>query len=118
MLTDPQSITYNSVAKSLVASSRGVDQSEYRLNDAGTLYELRVGHTFKARNRVFARLARTSAVTDPLVPANNILASMTATLTIDFPLFGLAASDANLLGNALVGWASSAQILKMLNGET
>lgn len=118
MLADPQSVTYNSVAKSLPAISRGADNSVYQLNDTGTIYNLQISHAFKKRNRAVVRLTRTSTVTDPLAPANNIAASMTATMTFDFPTFGLQPTDAQLLGNALVAWLTSANILKVVNGET
>lgn len=118
MFADPQSITYNTVAKSLPAVGRTDSQSEYKLNDSGTVYDLILSHQFGKRNRVVARLRRDSFSSDPLVPANNILASMTATLTIDFPLVGLAAADAQLLAKALVGFCSDANLLKLANGET
>lgn len=118
MLADPQSVTYATVAKSLVKSASGPTQSEYRLNDSGTLYLLRTGHSFAKRNRVFARLARDSYVADPLVPANNMYAGMAATLSIDWSPMGLTATDAQNLGKALVAWSSDATLLKLINGET
>lgn len=118
MFTDPQSVTYATVAKSLPAVGRGETQSEYKLNDSGVVYDLVLGHTFARRNRAFARLRRDAFASDPLVPTQNVLASMTATLTVDFPTSGLTATDAQNLANALVAWASSANILKLINGET
>jgi hypothetical protein len=118
MLADPQSVTYSTVAKSLVKASSGVNQSEYRLNDSGTLFVLRTGHTFSRRNRTFARLSRDAYVADPLVPANNMMAGMAATLSIDWSPIGLTATDAQNLAKALVAWASDATLLKLINGET
>lgn len=118
MFADPQSITYNAVAKSLPAIGRTDSQSEYRLNDNGTIYDLTLSHQFGKRNRAVARLRRDSYSSDPLVPAQNILASATATLTIDFPIAGVTASDAQLLAKALVAWLSDANILKLASGET
>jgi hypothetical protein len=118
MFTDPQTITYLTVAKILPTISRGQEISEYKLNDAGTVYALSVGHQFKARNRVFVRLRRDAYAPDPLVPTNNILASATASMTIDFPNIGMLPVDIQGLANALTGFASSANILKMINGET
>jgi len=43
---------------------------------------------------------------------------MTATLTVDFPNFGLTSSDALALAKALRDWATDANILKLVNGET
>jgi len=118
VFADPQSVTYATVAKSLAATGRTADTSEYRLNDSGVLYTLTLSHQFAKRNRVVARLRRDAFVSDPLVPTQNITASMTATLTVDFPTTGLTAADAQNLANALTGWATSTNVLKMLNGET
>lgn len=118
MFADPQSVTYATVAKSLPAVGRSDSQSEYKLNDSGVVYDLVLAHQFKARNRVVARLRRDSFASDPLVPAQNILASATVTLTIDFPNVGLTPVDAQSLAKALIGWCSDANILKLVNGET
>lgn len=118
MFTDPQSVTYNAVAKSLVAISRGDSQSVYQLNDGGVVYNLAISHQFKTRNRAVVRLRRDASATDPLIPAQNILASATATFTIDFPTAGYTPTDIQNLGNALVAWLSSGNVLKVINGET
>lgn len=118
MFADPQSVTYNAVAKSLPAIGRTDVQSEYKLNDSGVVYDLIISHQFKARNRAVVRLRRDAFVADVLVPTQNVAASMTATFTIDFPTTGYTTTDAQNLGNALVGWLSSANILKVVNGET
>jgi hypothetical protein len=118
VFSDPQSVTYATVAKSLPAIGRGEAQSEYKLVDSGVVYDLILGHQFKARTRVFARLRRDSSVSDPLVPANSIPASMTASLTLDFPNAGLTPTDAQALAKALVAWASDANLLKLASGET
>jgi hypothetical protein len=118
MFSDPQSVTYATVAKSLAAIGRGDLSSTYRLDDSGVVYQLSLSHQFKDRRRVVARLQRDAFAADPLVPAQNILASATATLTIDFPKVGATATDAQALAKALVGWASDANILKLAAGET
>jgi hypothetical protein len=118
VFADPQTVTYATVAKSLPAIGRSENQSEYKLNDSGTVYDLILSHQFKSRNRCVARLRRDAFSSDPLVPAQNILASATVTLTIDFPQVGLTATDAQNLAKALVGWLSDANILKLVNGET
>lgn len=118
MLADPQSVTYATVAKTLAAISRGEDSSEYKLNDSGTIYDLILSHSFKTRNRVVARLRRDAYATDPLVPANSVLASQTCTLTMDFPSIGVTAVDAQNLAKALRDFLTDAVILKLANGET
>jgi hypothetical protein len=102
---DPQNLTYATVAKVLPTIGRGAELSEYRLNDAGTVYNLSLSHQFKARNRAVARLRRDAFAADPLVPSQNLLASATATFTIDFPTTGLFGAPA--LANSLT--SSSAQ---------
>lgn len=118
MLADPQSVTYNTVAKSLVKTQSGVNQSEYRLNDSGTLYLLRAGHTFAKRNRAFVRLQRDAFVSDPFVPAQNIVSSAVTTLSMDWATTGVTAADMQNLANTLVAWCTSATLLKLINGET
>jgi len=119
MFADPQSVTYATVAKPLPAVGRGSDSSSYKLNDSGTVYALLLSHQFKPRRtRAVARLQRDAFASDPIVPTQNLLASMTATLTVDFPTTGLTAADAQNLANCLIAWATSANVLKLLNGET
>jgi hypothetical protein len=118
VFADPQSVTYNAVAKSLARIGTSDNQSEYKLNDSGVVYDLVISHQFKARNRAVVRLRRDAYVADALVPAQNVLASMTATMTIDFPTSGYTAAEAQLLGKALVGFLSDANLLKVVNGET
>lgn len=118
MFADPQVLTYATVAKSLPAIGRNETQSEYKLNDSGVVYDFIVSHQFKARNRVVARLQRIASSADPLIPSQNILASMTATFTLDFPNVGFTPTDCQNLANALTGWLTGANVLKMVNGET
>lgn len=119
MFADPQTVTYATVAKTLPAIGRNANASEYKLNDSGTVYDLQLSHQFKAqRTRAVARLQRDTVIANPLNTAQSFLASMTATLTMDFPASGLTPADAQTLANALVGWATSANLLKLANGET
>lgn len=118
MFADPQSVTYATVAKSLPAIGRNDTQSEYKLNDTTAVFDLVLLHQFKTRNRVVARLRRDATSADPLVPAQNILASGTATFTVDFPSVGYTPTDAQNLAKALRDWLSDANILKLINGET
>lgn len=118
MFADPQTVTYATVGKSLPAIGRNESQSEYKLNDGGVIYDLILSHQFKTRNRVVARLQRVASSTDPLVPSQNILASATATFTLDFPNVGFVPADNQNLGKALVDWLTAGNILKLVNGET
>lgn len=119
MFSDPQSVTYSTVAKSLPAIGRNDNQSEYKVVDSGgVVYDLILSHQFGKRSRAVARLRRDSYSADPLVPAQNILGSMTATITVDWPNVGLTPTDSAALVAALVGWASGANVAKLVAGET
>lgn len=118
MFADPQSVTYNSVAKSLPAIGRSPEQSVYKLVAADAEYELTLSHSFKTRNRVVARLKRTAVVSDVLVPAQNLTASATVTITADFPSNGFALADVQKHLMALRDWASDGNLLKLVGGET
>ena len=117
MLVDPQPITYAAVVKSLVRTNQIDGECTYRLDDAGVKYNLIVGHQFKARNRVNVRLRRENYSADPLVPTQNILASVQVSFTMDFPNVGLTAADAAALAKALVLYLTDVQLLKLANGE-
>jgi len=118
MFADPAVVTYNTVAKSLVRTGTTEEQSAYNLNDSGTLYNLQIGHKFKTRNRTFARFQRTAAVTDPLIPAQFIQVSGSATFSFDFPTAGMTAAEAVLMAKALRDFLTDAFLLKLANGET
>jgi len=119
MFADPQSITDNTVSKSLPCIGRGDSQSEYRTVDSGGVtYDLILSRTFAKRTRAVARLKVDSAVTDPLVPANSVAVSTTVSFSIDRPQFGVTADRANQIAQALVDWLTDANILKLCNGET
>lgn len=117
MFADPAVVTYNAVAKSLVRTGTEAEKSTYGLNDSGTIYKMDLGHTFKARNRVFGKFSRQAAVTDPLIPAQNIVIGASATLSIDFAP-QMTAADAVLHAKALRDFFTDAFLLKLVNGET
>lgn len=120
MLSDPQAITYATVSKSLAAIGRGDTQSTYQLQDSGGVkFVLVLSHNYATRNRMVCRLTRSAYSSDPLVPANSILVSASATLTVDWPQIGMTTADADNLAQALLAWAAtSGLMLKVANGET
>lgn len=118
MFSDPQSLTYNSVAKSLPAITRGDDGSEYRLDDGSVRYTLAISHQFKARSRVNARLTRDTTVTDPLDSSRNIATSVTVSFTVDSPIAGILPADQVYAAKMLVAWLSDANLAKLVGGET
>jgi len=121
MLADPQSITYNAVAKSLVAISRGTDGSVYQVTDgSGQTFRLTVSHQYKSRNRTSVRLDFSKVVADLLVPANSIVASASAYLVIDQPAMkNITDTETGYLVTSLKDWlATGTNISKVISGET
>jgi len=119
MLSEPISLTYNAVAKSLARSGSGVDSSEYRLLDGTTAtYLLRIGHTLARRNRYFVRLQRDAYATDPVIPAQNVLTGAVCTMSVDYNPIGTTATEARNLALALTGYLTSGNLDKIIGGET
>lgn len=118
MFADPQGLTYNTVAKSLVRISAGEDSSIYRLDDSGNVYTFQISHQFGKRNRFVAKVTRESTAADPLDDNTNIATSASVTLSIDVPVVGVPAADASYLAQMLIDWASDANIAKLCAGET
>lgn len=117
MFADPAVVTYNAVAKNLARTGTVADQSTYGLNDTGVIYKLTLGHSSKARNRVFAKFERQAAVTDPLIPAQNIVIGASATVSIDFAP-QMTSADAVLHAKAIRDFLTDAFLLKLINFET
>lgn len=117
MFADPQSITVASVAKSLPAVARNGNDSQYRMDDGS--YKLTVSHQYKAeRNRFSVRIDAQKIAADPLTSANNRLYTASTYLVIDGPTVGYTNAELKDLAVALSSWATSANLLKVLGGET
>jgi len=121
MFADPQSITFNAVAKSLPAVSRGMDSSIYQMTDGSAqTFRLTVGHQYKRRNRITVRLDMAKVVPDPLIPATSVQASASCYLVIDLPpAKNITDAEAVYMVTALKDWlATSTNISRTVNGET
>jgi len=116
LFADPQSVTINAVAKSLPAIARDDTSSTYRM-DTGD-YELVVSRQFGKRNRFSVRLNAKKIAADPLASANNLEYKMSVYLVIDVPPVGYTNTEAKDIALGLAGWLTSANLLKVLGGET
>lgn len=117
MFADPQTVTVNAVAQTLAAISREPLGSTYR-EDIGE-YELVISHQEGAkRNRRVVRVNRTTVSADPFIPAQNVENSVSYYLVIDAPIAGFTNTQMkdDVLG--LTAWLSSANVLKVLGGES
>lgn len=116
MFSDPQSVTVNAVAQSLPAIERSQGTSVYKKDDGS--YKLTISHQYARRNRFTVRLDAQKIAADPLASANNQLYTASAYVVIDIPTAGYTNSEANYLALALSGWMTSANLLKVIGGET
>lgn len=119
MLADPQSVTINSVAKSLPAVSRGQFQSVYQKDD-GTV-KLSVSHAYGKRTRRTVRIDFSKIAADPLISAQNIKYSMSTYLVIDQPITGFSVTEAKQIVDALTEYltaSSGAKVTSVLGGES
>jgi hypothetical protein len=92
-------------------------KSQYREDIAE--YELVISHQENAkRNRRVVRLNRTTTSPDPFIPAQNVENTVSYYLVIDAPIAGFTNTEMkdDVLG--LTGWLTSANVLKVLGGES
>jgi hypothetical protein len=116
MFADPQSVTINSVAQSLPAIARDDSSSVYRKDDGNV--ELVISRTFGKRNRFSVRLNQRKIAADPLASANNVEYRQSAYVVLDVPPVGYTNVEAKDLALALAAWLTSANLLKVVGGET
>lgn len=117
MFADPQTVTVNAVAQTLAAISREPMKSVYR-EDVGE-YELVISHMETAkRNRRVVRLNRKIVSADPFIPAQNVESTHSIYLVIDAPIAGFTNTQLKDDTLGLCSWLSSANVLKVLGGES
>jgi hypothetical protein len=116
MYSDPQSVTINSVATSLPRVSIGNKEASYASADGTVL--LRISHqSSKGRHRRMVRLDQTVIAADPLT-AENAEQKAGIYLVVDEPTWGFSDTNLDYLVDALILWLSSANIAKLLGGES
>jgi hypothetical protein len=117
MFADPQTITVNSVAKTLPAVSRAPDSSTYKMDTGDfslTISKARTG----SRKRFAVRVDARKIAPDPLAASNNVEYTSTCILSINAPFVGYTNAEMKDIALALTGWATSANLLKVLGEET
>lgn len=115
-LADPQSITYATVATSLPRT--GQSMAEGKFADVDRKFQLQVTHTNSSRFRHSVQLRLDDVVSNPLVPDQNVATFATVGLTINAPRNGLSNTQVTDLAKALVAWATAANLLKLVTGES
>lgn len=83
-------------------------------------YEVKVQNTYGRRNRHEIRYTYTAPVTDPLIPAQNVIASMSCIVAVDVPPTGFTNAQAIALSSALftaLTASTNAKLTSLVGGE-
>lgn len=115
-LADPQSVSIGGTATPLARTGMTLDAGTFTSADRAATMIVRHSSGKRARHNVVLRQDKT--VADPLIPNQNRPVSFQASLTVDMPTSGVSVADAQAIASALVAWATSANIAKLLGGES
>lgn len=117
-LSDPQSVTINSVAVSLPRTSSAVNAGTFKSNDA--LVAETVSHQYGKRNRHMFRIDHSKIAPDPLISAQNIKHSFSCYVVFDAPVTGYTVAEQKAIYDgfaAQLAASSGALVTKVLGGE-
>jgi len=115
---DPQSVTINSIAKSLARVSSGVNSGQFKTSDG--LDALSVSHQYGKRVRHMIRLDDSKIATDPLMAGQSIPVSMSSYLVVDVPTVGYSVAEQKQVVDGLVAYltaSTGARVTQLLGGE-
>jgi len=115
MFTDPQSVTVNTVAKSMPKILSDGTKSIYRTADG--LYELTVSHQIsRGRVRSLVKVSQRAIVPDPLTSVNDY-ETLIFQMIIDRPEVGFDATTVGYLVTGVTAWINTAGVVGKLFGQ-
>lgn len=117
--SDPQSVKISGSTISLPRVSTSGQKSVYESADG--LTKLTISTEKSKRKRHVYRVDVEKYVSDPVVPANNTVASMSCYIVVDRPLFGYTNTEALAVVTGLLEAATestSADLVKLLGSES
>lgn len=120
---DPQSVTYNAVAKSLNRVSSSTNAGRFYLAETGgNDYSLELSHQYGKRTRRMARLNVGAVSANPFATGLSSYESSSFYLVVDTPAtYGIVDPAVAVLGvNALTAWltaSTNANALKLVQGQ-
>jgi len=115
-LADPQSVTIDGTPVSLART--GLSMTEGSFASADRKYQLTVKHSNGTRYRHLAQLKLVDIVSNPLVPDQNVNIETHAHIVIDAPRNGLSDAQVGDIADAIVAWATPANVAALLAGES
>lgn len=112
---DPQTITVNTIAKTLNRVKTEGTRSEYATDDEA--FKMVISHQ-ESRNRTrrMIRVDQRVVAADPLTALNEYK-TLGVYIVIDEPEYGFADVDIDYVVQALKTWASTANVLKALSNQ-
>jgi len=115
MFTDPQSVTVNTVAKSMPKIRSDGTSSVYRSADG--LFELTVSHQVsRGRVRSLVKISQRAIVPDPLTSANDY-ETLIFQMVCDRPEVGFDATTIGYLITGITAWINTAGVVGKLFGQ-
>lgn len=115
MLSDPQTLTVNSVAKTLNRIKSDGFRSEYATDDE--VFKMTVSHQESGdRTRRMVRVDNRVVAANPLSSVNEYK-NLGVYVVIDEPEYGFADADINLVVQALVAWLNATNVGKVLSNQ-
>lgn len=120
MLTEPQTITVNAVAKNLPRVAFGDRAGTFELKDSNNvLHTLKVTHVNGKRARHTVRYDFSKTAADPLLDGVSRVYSASAYVVIDAPLVGFSNTELEQHVQGLVDYLDAAGLLtKVLGSES
>ena len=116
---DPQTVTINAVPNSLPRTSSGLSSGVFTKDD-GTV-RLLISHSTGKRMQDSIRIEFQKLAPNPLISAQNIIFSMSATLRVDTPLTGFSVTEKKQVIEGmltLLTATSGAKLVQLLGGES
>lgn len=117
-LSDPQTVTINSIANTLYRTSTGTNSSIYTANDG--LIKETWSHQYGREGRHLARLDHSKIAANPFDSSLNAKYSMSTYLVVAAPFVGYTVAEQKLVVDgflAQLNASSGALITKLLGGE-
>lgn len=116
MFADPQSVTVNAVAESLVKIDSSGRTGTYRTADGE--FKLVIKHDEKNRSRRTVELSQEIIASDPFLTDVNRTYVQRAYIVLDCPKTGFTTAQQDNLAQALVDYLSDSVIDKIIAGES
>lgn len=115
---DPQTITINTVARTLPRTSSGDNRGTFTQDTGDT--KLSIASAYGKRTRRTARVDVRKTAADPLFPAQNSPYSMSVYMVVDVPVTGYTVAEQKQIVDGFIAYLSASSgsaITKLLGGE-